>query len=966
MKIKVLYIHLLGVSILAIALASDVLTALDDLEFEGSNNRRILHNTDEARAENRTKRLRQATIEKATTAAPDDDDDKKTLAQQVADGKYGLIQKELFASPAKRPGIISYEVNPEVPKDNVNNLGGLQAEEIWLAENHLLVLKGGIYGENDQNGKAVWPPIDNYIAPQRQVKIPPNPKVPPPFPIQLKDGGPIEFVKGANGTGGPVLPFFDPRFGPPNFFPLPPFPGPGDNRSTHGNPGNFTQGNGFSPPFPLPPLPGSGLFPPAVAFLPPPGNLTELDEDDPSIYYPPPYDFVYHKDNSSFVPPGPLVPGIVLPPPPNFFAPYENKTKSAAMKQLPSRKPTKIKSRPPQYVQEARKTTRPTKPPKHTVTVSIITPKTTTTLAPIIISTTDGSQNEIVPPRTLPSDTPVGEWVPIPAPRPFYITELKNIRVGNKMRHYTPTTQWNFRNNTDVLQNDDYVRGYDYTPPQKKGRKYSTTVAPLRGFKPIYVPPSVISTTTIKPSTVVYTSTFNSIKTPENYYFYGDPNLNSNYPYRQRPLNAYYDYGDKNVNEVNTVAPAELYNEVSVKSPAEIGNIDQSHFDFYRQQFEPSTTTSSPINFYYFDKHNNNPQGPNFNLHLGEVNLQNTKESKSHRTNSKHLNPSMRTTTEKPPIFEYSYSAPGYGTLESPKVGANFATTPKPGSFDINFPIEKDQQYAYLDYQTPQKSNFYRHESTPTPQYYSTSKPSYGDVDGYGREVYKAKPTYTPRAKEQNIQLEDVTQKYFSIFGQKLNEDDLREPTTPAPSNPERDYYNYRNKGFSRPKDPNKHVKFPSDDYYDAPSEQPYYALPQKPVYRQPGTPSRHQNNYQQQDAYPNYYRFSSPQYDPYANYDEEELVTPGHSLHSDINVNLKRPPPPLEPDAELIDPAYVRPRGNAFISYQLPGSGGHFYFLTPQTVKAPYSPQAYPEFTGYYKRNVQSSPRRPRNPRKP
>lgn len=43
-----------------------------------------------------------------------EDDSKKPLWQQVADGKYGLIQKELFARPVSRPGIVSYNENPEV------------------------------------------------------------------------------------------------------------------------------------------------------------------------------------------------------------------------------------------------------------------------------------------------------------------------------------------------------------------------------------------------------------------------------------------------------------------------------------------------------------------------------------------------------------------------------------------------------------------------------------------------------------------------------------------------------------------------------------------------------------------------------------------------------------------------------------------------------------------------------------
>lgn len=195
-------------------------------------------------------------------------DDEKTLAQQIFEGKYGLIHKELFNDIPSRPGIVSYNINPEVPKDNINNLGGLDPEEIWLAENHLLVLRGG----NFSNKKVKWSYIDNYIAPLRQVKIPENPKIPPPFPIQLEDNGPIDFVTVNGSTWNPI----------------------------------------FSPPFP--PIQGS--------------PNTTLDEDDQSLFYPPKYDFVYAQENSTRVPPGPLVPGIVLPPPPNFFGPVERPEKS--------------------------------------------------------------------------------------------------------------------------------------------------------------------------------------------------------------------------------------------------------------------------------------------------------------------------------------------------------------------------------------------------------------------------------------------------------------------------------------------------------------------------------------------------------------------------------------------------------------------------------------------------------------
>lgn len=63
---------------------------------------------------------------------PAKDESKKTLSDQVAEGKYGLIQKELFPRPPKRPGIISYLPNPEVPNDTADNLGGLEEDDIWL------------------------------------------------------------------------------------------------------------------------------------------------------------------------------------------------------------------------------------------------------------------------------------------------------------------------------------------------------------------------------------------------------------------------------------------------------------------------------------------------------------------------------------------------------------------------------------------------------------------------------------------------------------------------------------------------------------------------------------------------------------------------------------------------------------------------------------------------------------------
>lgn len=169
----------------------------------------------------------------------------KTLSQQVADGKYGLIQKELFSKPQKRPGILSYELNSEVPNDTIKNLGGLNKNEIWLAEKHLLVLKGGSfppYEDKKEHTETVWPPLDTYKAPLHQVKIPPKPKVPPPFPVQLSEDGPLQilgtnFSRTLNETNkSTAYPLPSPEDFPssqeiPTFYPNSPNSPPGDRKS---------------------------------------------------------------------------------------------------------------------------------------------------------------------------------------------------------------------------------------------------------------------------------------------------------------------------------------------------------------------------------------------------------------------------------------------------------------------------------------------------------------------------------------------------------------------------------------------------------------------------------------------------------------------------------------------------------------------------------------------------------------
>ncbi|KAF5304572.1 hypothetical protein FQA39_LY09623 [Lamprigera yunnana] len=320
------------------------------------------------------------------------DDNVKTLAQQVSEGRYGLIPTEIFGKPIIRPGIISYETNSDVPKDTIKNLGGLNESDIWLAENHLLVVKGGVFSliENGQEDvRSAWPPIDDFVAPKRPVKIPKNPKVPPPFPVQFKDDGPLQIL-GTNFTRTLNESFLSPPY------PLSPFEGynPANEPffpAPHQHPPNTTAGKTTFPDSPYftpiqghnqsgnvePPFPINGVppffesLPPGTAILPLPNVTEEYDEEDLSIYYPPPYTFYYEKDNSSAVPPGPLVPGIVLPPPPNFFSIYKNAKTPTKISTTPKAKPYSPTTTP--AYRKSNITTMRVRPNK-TVSVTILRP----------------------------------------------------------------------------------------------------------------------------------------------------------------------------------------------------------------------------------------------------------------------------------------------------------------------------------------------------------------------------------------------------------------------------------------------------------------------------------------------------------------------------------------------------------------------------------------------------------------
>lgn len=426
------------------------------------------------------------------------DESKKTLSDQVAEGKYGLIQNELFQKTPKRPGIISYLPNPEVPNDTADNLGGLNADDIWLAEDHLLVLKGG--SVSNRNREEPWKPIDNYEAPLRQVKIPDNPKVPPPFPVQLGEGEPIQII--GNNQFPLINPFTNeslllfPDGGFPktetysgdktNIFTRP--GSPNDTKVINGDggyfyappppPGFFGSNGTLTNPFLNGPPPFGGPFGPGpFGNGPPPpyfpngslenSNFTDLiDEDDPSFFYPPPYSFVYKRNYTNLVEPGPLVPGIILPPPPNFFSRLNNKTTTA-----------------PSYTTPSTSTSRPNKQILRPVYRYGSTSTTTTTET--------YRQNVLAPTK-----------IPLPSTTQKSITQLKKVS-GSDVLSFVPRDAIS----SDPLQsnkgNPIYYEYFDArvkTNPRPPVYSSTTTLAPTSAStEPAAVPPAY-SRTQLRPA----------------------------------------------------------------------------------------------------------------------------------------------------------------------------------------------------------------------------------------------------------------------------------------------------------------------------------------------------------------------------------------------------------------------------------------------------------------------------------
>ncbi|XP_056648000.1 uncharacterized protein LOC130452659 [Diorhabda sublineata] len=675
-------------------------------------------------------------INKKTKNKTADDDKPKTLSQQIADGKYALIQKEIFSKPPKKLGILSYDINHEVPNDDIKNLGGLDKNDIWLAENHLLVLRGGVfppYDDRKDTGESPWAPLDNYKAPLHQVKIPKNPKVPPPFPVQLFENGPLQILgtnssRTINGTYENALNAIP----PPEGYPSPrSFYEPHNTNKANSTPWSATLPISSNPSqgeypggLPLPPFNLNGTLPPSLNYLPPgsvilppPGNQTDyIDYDDPSIYYPPPYSFYYPKDNTSNVPPGPLVPGIILPPPPNFFAPLEDTPSTSS----PTRKPQRYR-----------------KPTTTQVTITIsksTTKKTTSSPKTVKIYPIKNHQylSEVRKMTTarppIKSVTIVPEVYAAPQKSRHQITQGKKNGV-TILRPINPPPHRLFTYENEIPNNKPFK---NYGPPETEKISVTTTT-----------PSRYQSKESKDEENFSRSRKYKTTARPRQYYFY-----NENEDENSRKINTF-----KENNEPYYVRPKPLASRQRrpqyVYVTAKPYNTQKPRFRFIQQPVNRDT----------------------FNVHISKL---------KNQIQNYYTTPSTTSTfrSEPKPVYQFSFQAANYPSAQIHKEN-QFQRIP------AEYTVEIQQAIEII---TPkyQENVLYQH-TTQRPYYPSTTRKQ--EVTRYVNDMATSKPVseysfeVTPNPVYQNYYtkpevnyFDDRTKTYFTMFGRKLPTS-----TTPIP-----------------------------------------------------------------------------------------------------------------------------------------------------------------------------------------
>jgi len=226
------------------------------------------------------------------------------------------------------------------------DLGGLDASEVYVADDDLFVVRGFNY-KKPYTADPAGPPISDYQAPKPVA--PPIPEAGTAFyPSNSDDQRPLPYTTDQQGN---VNGFFNPFVpGGSNVLPypfLPPPPPHWDSEIEFDNDIDDPFDDALTaPPLsvpsseinatrpPLPP-PSQGNQPPQGQQQPTPqpqqpataaGNQTTVaDLDDEEVPFTPlfadrPVEFYYPTHNTTEVPPGPSGPGVFVPPPEGFFA----------------------------------------------------------------------------------------------------------------------------------------------------------------------------------------------------------------------------------------------------------------------------------------------------------------------------------------------------------------------------------------------------------------------------------------------------------------------------------------------------------------------------------------------------------------------------------------------------------------------------------------------------------------------
>lgn len=924
--------------------------------------------------------------EKPTSNRRDEDDEeKKTLSQQVKEGKYGLIQNEIYPKPPKRPGIISYLSNPEVPKDNAKNFGGLDEDEIWLAENHLLVLRGGKFpdhGTKPVNNQAQWAPIDDYKAPLRQVKIPERPEVPPPFPVQLTEGGPVQIIR-ANGSVFNVndtIDYDDYANYPEGFYPgEAPFYPFSSNSTDLGYPGNFTTGNGSY----LPPFSGAAegtvgpfypALPPGAVFLPPPDNQSNYEDDDQSIYYPPPYSFYYKQDNASSVPAGPLVPGIILPPPPNFFSSLgDNKSGS------------KTKS-------ERLRITTTTEAPEETTTYkpSTVPPRRKTVTKPYKVrfsSTTQINPTLATSPKPTTRIRPGVKNIVRTKPREFS-TLRPSIRFASTPR-YVETTTSRPEKPTTISQSDYYdvkteVENHliDLGEPQP---------GPWSG---------IVGSTAV-PLVAYYATTSSPLERTRSTDEISPIHVKANIPSKNQASYYYYEETskDKPVQKTTTDSP-QIYFKTSTEETSPYYKVEtistqrQPKKQYYSVEMLPSQQTADDydIKFSTLIKNTQNYNdysnpSTNYNVERPGAQSQSTVAENSHNYYQPSSTIKPYYTTQRPryyyqtsesenqydyrdedevkssPVYQYSYESSDYANKREKQNYRQQEISDEPTVYTDYNQQPRITSGQYYDYETRAVEKVQKTQEIP----YLGQRPSYPSENRVRIVNTTPNPQHAYYTKQDEQLLDDVTKQYFTIFGKKLPETVLQN-TTPlyrvvatTTENPISHNVNtYVSNNYNNVVEPSQQQRFKPPKvkvHYGDQTQRPYslegdtlvnYKNPLPPINpdaefisitNKPITNS-HRQLYRPEQI-PSIANRPNGNFVPISNPRETyrgRYTNPPISLANDIAVNYRDPRPPINPDAEFITPVQgqgSQPNrgGGSYFAYQLPGNGGHFYFLTPQAI---------------------------------